>query len=116
MYKFTNLELTEEEFFNLHFMNPPEEDKWENKFLESLCSQPLKHVAKKVIEESCYKGNNPAEIFRDIDAKAKNDTVSWFERHALISKHFHKELMDRLWIRNLIHYKTGTGEWAGERV
>ena len=23
MYKFTNLDLTEEEFFNLHFMNPP---------------------------------------------------------------------------------------------
>ena len=73
MYKFTNLDLTEEEFFNLHFMNPPtrEEDKFDNEFIESLCSQPLKHVAKKVIEESCYKGNNPTEIFRGIDAKPK---------------------------------------------
>ena len=115
MYKFTNLELTEEEFFNLHFMNPPEEDKWENEFLESLCSQPLRCVAEKVIEESRYRGDNPTEIFRGIDAKPKNDTVSWFERHALISKHFHKELMDRLWIRNLIYYKTGEGKWTGER-
>ena len=73
MYKFTELDLTEEEFFNLHFMNPPtrKEDKLENEFLESLCSQPLKCVAEKVIEESCYKGDNPIEIFRGIDVKQK---------------------------------------------
>ena len=117
MYKFTNLDLTKEEFFNLHFMNPPtrEEDKLENEFLESLCSRPLKRVAKKVIEKSCYKGDNPTEIFRGIDVKQKNSTVPWFERHALISEHFHKELMDKLWIRNLTHWKTGTDEWTGER-
>ena len=117
MYKFTNLELTEEEFFNLHFMNPPtrKEDRLENEFLESLCSQPLRRVAEKVIEESRYKGHNPTEIFQGIDAKPKNSTAPWFERHALISKHFHKELMDRLWIRNLIHFRTDKGEWTGER-
>ena len=65
MYKFTNLELTEEEFFNLHFMNPPtrEEDRFENEFIESLCSQPLKYVAKKVIEESCTRATIQPKFF-----------------------------------------------------
>lgn len=114
MYKFTELDLTEEEFFSLHFMNPPPCG-FQNDFLDSICSQPLKHVADKVIKESRYKGDDPTEILRGIDAKPKNETAPWFERHALISKHFHRKLMDRLWIRNLIHFKTDRGEWTGER-
>ena len=75
MYRFTNLDLTEEEFFSLHFMNAPEKDKLENEFIESLCSQPLRYVVEKVIEVSYYKGGDPTEIFRGIDVKQKNSTV-----------------------------------------
>ena len=106
MYKFTKLDLTEEEFFNLHFMNSPPCG-FQNDFLDSICSLPLKHVADKVIKESRYNGDDPTKIFRGIDAKPKNETTPWFEHHALISEHFHRKLMDRLWIRNLMKGESG---------
>ena len=117
MYEFTKLHLTQKEFNNLLFMNPPdhEEDKLEDKFLESLCAKPLKYVVQKVMEKSSHNGKDPTQIFQRIDAKSKPGKGQWFKRHTLLSEHFTKELMDRLWIRNLTLWKNKSGEWKGER-
>ena len=75
MYEFIELELCQEEFNNLLFMNPPRE--WyreecpelpfeeEHGFLFDLCSKPLKEVVKRVIERSGLKGPkiDPTEVF-----------------------------------------------------
>ena len=67
MYEFTKLHLTQKEFNNLLFMNPPdhEEDKLEDKFLESLCAKPLKYVVQKVMEKSSHNGKDPTQIFQE---------------------------------------------------
>ena len=129
MYEFTELQLCQEEFNNLLFMNPPKE--WnrdecpelpfaeEHEFLYNLCSKPLEEVVKKVIERSGFKGPNidPTEVFESMqDVKARNEDVPWFESHALLSKHFNKKLMNRLWIRNLTHWQNENGKWVGERI
>ena len=129
MYEFTELHLTQTEFNNLVFMNPPKEWKREecpelpfeeeHEFLFDLCSKPLKEVVKKVIDRSELKGFkiDPTEVFESMqDIKARNEDVPWFESHALLSKHFNKKLMDRLWIRNPTYWQNGNGEWVGERT
>lgn len=118
MYEFTRLQLTQEEFNNLHFMNPPthEEDRFEDDFLESLCAKALKNVVEMVIDKSSYKGKDPTQIFQGIDAKSKPGKGQWFRRHTLISKRFNIELMGSLWIRNLTHWNDGAGNWVGERT
>lgn len=129
MYEFTELELCQEEFNNLLFMNPPRE--WhkkecpelpfeeEHEFLFDLCSNPLKEVVKKVIKRSGLKEPkiDPTEVFESMqDVKARNEDGPWFESHALLSKHFNKKLMDKLWIRNPTHWQNESGEWIGEKT
>jgi len=122
MYEFTELELSQEEFDNLLFMNPPDEWKKpeceEHEFLLDICSKPLKVVVEKVRERSGLKGPNidPTKVFRSIqDVKAGNENMPWFKRHFLLSKNFNKDLMNRLWIRNLTHWKHANSKWVGER-
>ena len=129
MYEFTKLDLTQEEFNNLVFMNPPKEWKKEecpelpfeenHEFLLNLCSRPLKEVVKKVMERTGFKGPNldPTKVFESMqDVKARNEDVPWFESHALLSTHFNKKLMDRLWIRNPTHWQNSDGKWVGEKA
>jgi hypothetical protein len=123
MYKFTKLQLTENEFNNLAFMGPPpwwigeeEYPDWynkekcpklpvqeEHKFLHSLCLKPFKHVVQKVIERSGLDGQNlkPTEVFENIDIIARYDKEPWFKQHTYLSRHFRKSLMGTIWIRNL---------------
>ena len=125
MYEFTKLQLTENEFNNLVFMGAPpwwiDEEKFppwhnkekcpklpvreEHKFLHSLCLKPLKHVVQKVIERSGLDGQNlnPTEVFENVDIVARYDKESWFKSHAHLSRHFRKDLMKPIWIRNLTH-------------
>lgn len=127
MYEFTELQLKKDEFFNLVFMGPP--SWWENEeeyppcwdkekcpklppgkdteFLVSLCYKPLKKVAKMVIDRSGLKGQNPTptQVFENIDVIARGEKEPWFKRHAHLSQHFNKNLMDKLWIRNLAHHE-----------
>ena len=113
LYEFTKLELTEKEFFNLAFMNEP--SAWENEFLLSICGIPLKEVVEKVRKESSYKGNDPAEVFKNIGVVTEGKTKPWFDRHANISQCFNKDRMDALWIRNLSDYEDKDGKRVGER-
>ena len=118
MYEFTQLKLTRDEFDNLLFMNAPthEDDKFEDDFLETICTKPLKEVTRRVIQESGYKGKDPTLIFQDINRETRPGEGPWFRRHALLSKHFHRELLDTLWIRNLTLWTGQQGEPVGERV
>ena len=118
-YEFTELELCEDEFFNLVFMNAP--DDWkkkeaENNFLMDICTSPLEEVVKEVREKSSYKGNDPTEVFRNISVVAEGEDKPWFARHANISQQFDKDRMDRLWIRNLSCYQDRDGRPKGERI
>ena len=103
MYEFTQLSLERDEFDNLMFMGPPtrECDKFEDEWLLSLCNLPLKEVANRVIDKATDLGT-AARAFGSIDviSNAYNHHP-WFKRHELISLYFHKNLMDRIWIRNL---------------
>lgn len=123
MYEFTKLQLTENEFNNLGFMGappwwigqeefPPEYNKEEcpnlpvleeHRFLHSLCFKPLKYIAQRVIERSGLDGHilNPTEVFEKIDIIARYDKEPWFKRHAHLSRHFRRNLMQPIWIRNL---------------
>lgn len=129
MYEFTKLQLCQKEFTNLLFMNPPKEWKEEecpelpfeesHEFLFNLCTKPLKEVVERIKERSGLKGQNqnPTKVFESLrDIKARNEDVPWFQSHALLSKHFNKQLMDNLWIRNLTHWKGEHGKYVGERV
>ena len=123
MYEFTKLELNRDEFDNLMFMGPPthERDKIEDKWLLSLCNRPIKEVAQEVIEKSTcglsytkksiyprsYTRNalTPSKIFGGINIRSNQyNNELWFKRHVLLSKHFDKDLMDTIWIRNLSHW------------
>ena len=113
LYEFTKLELREDEFLNLVFMNAS--PSWENKperhrFLLSICGVSLKEVVKKVVEESSYNGSDPTEVFKNIGVVAENEDKAWFERHANISQCFDKNRMGELWIRNLSNYSGGERE------
>ena len=113
LYEFTKLELSEEEFFNLVFMNAPPawEDRPEkHKFLLSICRVPLKEVVKKVVKESSYNGDDPTEVFKNIDVVTESSSKPWFERHVRISQCFDKDRMGELWIRNLSNYSGGERE------
>ena len=123
MYEFTKLQLTENEFNNLVFMGSPpwwiNEEEYppgynqekcpkqpvqeEHKFLHSLCLKPLKHVVQKVIERSGLDRHNlnPTEVFENVDIVARYDKEPWFKPHAHLSRHFRKDLMKPIWIRNL---------------
>ena len=103
MYEFTELQLCQEEFNILVFMNPPKEWKKEecpelpfeenHDFLLNLCSRPLKEVVEKVMERAGLKGPSldPTKVFESMqDVKARNEDIPWFESHALLSKHFNK--------------------------
>ena len=94
-------------------MNKP--PRWENepeahKFLLSLCGVSLKNVVEKVKKESNYDGQNPTDVFRGIDVKAKDEDNPWFQRHVEISQSFDKNRMGELWIRNLSDYSEGERE------
>lgn len=113
LYEFTQLELSEDEFFNLVFMNAP--GTWKNKpeehkFLLSICKVPLKAVVEKVIAESSYSGHDPTKVFKNIDVVAESEDKPWFEHHANISRGFDKDRMGELWIRNLSNYSGGERE------
>ena len=113
LYEFTKLELSEDEFFNLVFMNAPpawEDKPEEHKLLLSICKVSLKEVVKNVIEESTYKGSDPTEVFKSIDVIVENEHKPWFERHQHISQCFDKDQMGELWIRNLSDYDGGEKE------
>ena len=119
MYEFTRLMLTEKEFDNLLFMNPPNDDdennRFEDSFLKAICTKPLKEVTQMVIQESSYKGSNPTEIFRSVRREAQHGKAPWFSRHALLSQHFHRDLLGEFWIRNLTQWTGETGDLVGER-
>lgn len=112
-YELTEFELTEkDDFDNLVFMGAPstwKESKNEStsyKFLYDLCHKPLKYVVEKVMRGE--KHSDPTLVFEELlDIKAKNEEYPWFLPHMRISQHFNKELMDRLWIRNLTKYDDG---------
>ena len=123
MYHFTKLQLTENEFNNLVFMGSPswwineaEYPPWYNKekcpklpvqeehrFLHSLCFKSLKHIVQKIIERSGLDGQNlnPQDVFENIGIIARYDKEPWFKPHARLSRHFRKNLMGAIWIRNL---------------
>ena len=127
MYEFTKLQLTENEFNNLVFMGPPpwwinEEayppryNKEEHptlpvregdKFLHNLGFKPLNRVVQKVIERSGLDGQNlnPTEVFENIGIIARYDPEPWFKKHACLSRHFRKDLMPPIWIRNITPYE-----------
>lgn len=129
MYEFTKLQLSQNEFNNLVFMNPP--PWWENeqtdppgwnqrersrlpleeqhKFLLSLCQKPLKQVVKMVIERSGLQGPklDPTCVFQNVPVVARGEKTPWFERHVCLSQHLHKSLMDELWVRNLTKFDGG---------
>lgn len=113
LYEYTELQLSEDEFKNLVFMNAPPtwKDKPEEyKFLLSICKVPLKEVVEKIIKESSFKGQNPTRVFKNIGVIAENEDKPWFEHHAGISQYFDKSRMGQLWIRNLSAYKDGERE------
>lgn len=117
LYEFTKLRLSENEFFNLVFMNAP--PSWKNKpeehdFLLSLCGISLRDVIKKVRKESSYEGQNPTDVFRDIDVVTKDNSNPWFQRHVEISQDFDKNRMGELWVRNLSNYTGGEREKCSE--
>ena len=100
-YEFTELTLTEDEFWKLQFMGAP--DCWNKdnpKFIYSLCDQPLKIVADKVIKESSDQKDS-SSVFNSITEVAPGDPYPWFRSHALLAKHFNFDLMPHIWIRNL---------------
>ena len=125
MDEFTRLQLTENEFNNLVFMGapswwtgaesyPPGCDPGKtpkppvregDRFLDSLGFKPLQHVAQKVIERSGLNGRNlnPTKVFENIDIIPRYDQKPWFQKHANISRNFHKSLMTPIFIRNLAH-------------
>lgn len=118
LYEFTKLTLSEDEFFNLVFMNasPSWESKPdEHKFLLSICGISLKKAVKKVVGESSYNGSVPTEVFRNIDVVTESSNKPWFERHVSISQCFDKNRMGELWIRNLSDYVGPDRKPAGER-
>ena len=113
LYEFTELQLSEDEFFNLVFMNAPpswEKKPKEHQFLLSLCKTSLKDVVKKVKEESSFKGRNPTEVFGNIGVIAEDESEPWFQHHVDISQSFDKNRMGELWIRNLSNYDGGEKE------
>ena len=123
LYEFTKLYLEKCEFDNLVFMGPPgwwtnmneyppcwDKEKYpelppgrDSEFLVDLCYNPLKDVVNKVIDRSGLKECNPTptQVFENIDVIARGEEDPWFKRHASLSQHFNKGLMDKLWIRNL---------------
>ena len=118
LYEFTKLHLEKSEFDNLVFMNAPpswESKPDEHKFLLSICGVSLKRVVKKVIEESSYNGNDPTEIFRNIDVVTESSSKPWFESHVRTSQCFDKDRMGDLWIRNLSDFVNRNGKRVGER-
>lgn len=126
-YEFTEVELTQKEFDNLVFMGPPpiwekyrNDEKYGQDFLYSLCYQPLGCVAKKVVEKAreTRDTSDPTEIFESLvgqKIKPRKDDKNfeddpWFMPHKLLCKGFEKEVMGKLWIRNLTDYPGGERE------
>ena len=118
LYEFTELELSQDEFFNLIFMNAPSWWKGDcgsplsegQKFLEGLCCQPLKEVVKAVKTKAGYeKGGDSTEIFDgllEIVARGKDGTDEqkpWFMDHKELNPCFNIDLMPPIWVRNLSH-------------
>ena len=113
LYEFTKLRLTEDEFFNLVFMNPS--PAWtdkpdEHEFLLSICGRTLKEVVGKVIEKSSFRGHDPTNVFKNIGVVAEGEDKPWFEHHTSISQCFDRAQMGELWIRNLSDYSGGENE------
>ena len=113
--EFTELELDVGEFENLVCMGPPpmwQKHHEEHEFILNLCHKPLKDVVQMVKDKSkLLTGKTPqnaTEVFKhlcDKSIRSKDSEYPWFRRHKLISEHFHKELMGKLWIRNLANYE-----------
>ena len=106
MYTYSQLDLSKDEFDNLMLFGPPNRarDKFEGEgdwLNHNLCYQPLKKATENVLGLTPVH-SSAKELFDSIPMKAnKADANPWFSRHALISEHFHKDLMDRIWLRNL---------------
>lgn len=129
LYEFTELQLSQNEFFNLVFMNAPPWWKEEyyrqhahsdphltegQVFLQGLCCKSLKEVVKAVIEKSGLKGQNltSTAVFEQLDMKAKHErggeeSEPWFKSYADLSRCFNKDLMPPIWIRNLSYSPDG---------
>ena len=67
-------------------------------------------MLKKVVKESSYNGDDPTEVFKNIDVVTESSSKPWFERHVRISQCFDKDRMGELWIRNLSNYSGGERE------
>lgn len=115
-YEFIRLELDQDEFDHLVFMGPPpqwEKHPEENEFFREMCFKPLKDVVQIIKGRSqSLKSHeilrDATEVFKrlhDANIKPKDEEQSWFRKHMLLSKNFHKELMGRLWIRNLANHE-----------
>ena len=116
--EFTELELDANEFDNLVCMGPPpiwEKYREENEFLLKLRHRPLKEVVQivrdaSIIENPRERPKNATEVFKclcDKNIKPKYETIPWFRPHKLLSERFHKELMGKIWIRNLSCFSGG---------
>ena len=113
LYEFTKIRLTEDEFYDLVFMNPS--PAWtdkpdEHEFLLSICRCTLKEVVGKVIEKSSFRGHDPTNVFKNIGVVAEGENKPWFEHHACMSRCFERVRMGELWIRNLSDYSGGEKE------
>ena len=114
-YEFTKLKLTEDEFFRLRFMGAPgtwleQEGEHRPEFLISLCQQPLRNVAEKVIAKGRGQlyghSRSSTQIFSAIQDRAPKEGRPWFEKHALLCEHFKHELMEDIWIRNIYAHES----------
>ena len=119
LYEFTELQLSQDEFDNLVFMNAPPWWKEEyfdgytlsegQKFLKDLCCQPLKEVVKEVKKKAGYEkqSENSTAIFNgllDINARDKDGSDEqrpWFMDHKALNQCFNKDFMPPIWVRNL---------------
>ena len=127
IYEFTHVELNQEDFLNLVFMNAPPD--WNDPFLKRLCKTPLRCVVEEVIKEFRSQNSDYAnrfrihdpksavDIFSNLNAFAKNgDTKSWFDKHRKISANFDIEKMRPLWIRNVSYWKDNHDKPQGEKA
>lgn len=118
-YDFTQLALTQAEFDTLIFMGPP--PVWEDfaeepshQFLLDLCYNPLTDVVLKVMEKSENCPETAATVFEGLKhIRVITEKRPWFERHLILAKNFNKQLMPRLWVRNLAKDKNRDENKAG---
>lgn len=110
IYEYTKLQLNENEFNNLVFMNAPshwKDDAKNHKFLICICGSPLNEVVDKLTKESGIDLNSAtaAKVFEKVfhikETSKKGKRQSWFQRQLNMSKEFEKNKMNDLWIRNL---------------